>query len=107
MNRTLVFNVKEQIISKDPACGFDEIVSGTAGYLRARFIFLPAWEGFGKIAVFRNDAFVAKECSVILRDDECEVPAEALTWGTFYVSVYGVKGKTIVKTNKAELKTVG
>ena len=106
MDRVLVFNVKEQDISRDPACGFDGIVSGTAGYLRARFVFSSAWEGFGKIAVFRNDAYVAKERPIILRDNECEIPAEALTWGAFYVSVYGVKGKTIVKTNKVEVETV-
>lgn len=73
MKRVLMFKATEQELIKDPSCSFEGIVSGTRGYLRARFSFNKTWNGCARIAVFRK---LLDEYPVVLRDDSCEIPAE-------------------------------
>lgn len=95
--RLLDFKVDAQHISKDPNCDFSKIVAGTSNYLRARFTFSPEWQGCMKAASFWRGG---KEHAVILEDDECDIPAEALTGVTFGVSVTMRRGDSMVPTNR-------
>jgi hypothetical protein len=95
--RLLNFNVDAQHISKDPNCDFTKIVAGTSNYLRAHFTFSPEWQDCKKAASFWRSG---KEYAVILKDDECDIPPEALTGVTFGISVTMQRGKSIVPTDR-------
>lgn len=49
--RVLSFIVEDQMIRKDPACDFTNLISGTGGYLKARFVFNQEWRGYTTIAI--------------------------------------------------------
>ena len=95
--RLLSFNVNAQQISKDPECDFNGIVSGTSNYLRAHFTFSPEWHDCKKAASFWRSG---KEHAVILENDECDIPAEALTGITYGVTVTGQRGTYRITTNR-------
>lgn len=88
MKRSLCFKVNEQTLQKDPLCSFDEIVSGTNGYLKAKFTFNRAWANCAKVAVFRK---LLVDYPVVLIGDSCDIPSEALDWDYFSVRVVGRK----------------
>lgn len=50
-----------------------------------------------------------REYPVILKNNQCEIPTEALTWDYFSVSVTGVKdnGKYIITTGKTKVSQRG
>lgn len=74
--RILDFIASGQALKQDPACDFTGIVAGSRGYLRARFCFSKEWSGCKKVAVFSSKG---QDYPVPLKDNICEIPAEALT----------------------------
>ena len=104
--RTLKFIVEGQHIEKDPTCDFERLVPGTEGYLQAKFSFSEEWNGCGKIAEFRLHA-TAEPVSVKLVRDACMIPAEALVWKSFKVSVIGIRAGFRIQTNMVEVKQNG
>lgn len=100
--RILEFIVEEQILSKDKNCDFSNIISGTKGYLKARFKFSKSWQGYGKVAVFVN---LFEEYPVVVKpDNTCEIPPEALTSSKFEVYVAGIKGKGKLTSSSVEIR---
>lgn len=99
--RIISFKVEEQTISKDARCNFSGIVSGTKGYLKAKFKFNSTWNGFATVAVFRK---LLTEYPVPIINGVCEIPAEALDHDKFYVRVVGRKksGEQLT-TNEVEI----
>ena len=95
--RLLKFNINAQHISKDPDCDFSKIVAGTRNYLRAHFTFSPEWQDCVKVASFWR---AGKEYAVIIRDNECDIPPEALTGITFSVTVTGQKEQYRITTDR-------
>lgn len=104
--RVLRFIVNNQRIYPDPKCDFSGLVKGTTGYLKALFIFSPEWNGCKTAASFWR---MEREYPVILKNNQCEIPPEALTWDYFSVSVTGVKdnGKYIITTGKTKVSQRG
>lgn len=99
--RTLKFIVSGQKIEKDPSCDFCGLVAGTSGYLQAEFAFDFEWKGCVKAASFWR---LGKEYGAILKDNRCMIPAEALTWWYFGVSVTGKrKDGYKITTNRIEV----
>lgn len=99
--RLLEFNVNAQKIEKAPDCNFDDIVAGTSGYLKARFTFSSEWEKCVKVAQFWR---ASEEYAVLIKDNMCEIPPEALTGATFRVSVIGQRGDYRIPTNKVLIR---
>ena len=95
--RLLKVNVDAQHIQKDPNCDFSGIVAGSKDYLRAHFTFSPEWQDCIIVACFWRGT---KEYAVILNNNECMIPEEALVGPTFRVSVVGQNGATRVPTDK-------
>lgn len=95
--RLLNFIVNGQHISKDPDCDFTKIVAGTSNYLKAHFTFSPEWQDCKKAASFWRGS---KEHAVLLEDDMCDIPPEALTGITFGVSATMLYGNSTVPTNR-------
>ena len=101
--RTLKFIVTGQQIKKDPSCDFSGLVAGTTGYLRAEFSFSADWNGCRKAASFWK---CGKEYPAILKDNACVIPAEALTWDKFQVSVTGVKHGYVIATDQIRVDQI-
>ena len=99
--RLLYFNVNAQKIEKDPNCDFTKLVSGTSGYLKAHFTFSSEWEGCVKIARFWRGK---QEHAVLLQNDECDIPTEALVGSTFRVSVLGQREDYRITTNEIPIR---
>lgn len=87
--RTLEFVVKRQSIKKSSSCDFSGLVSGTEGYLRAKFLFSNEWDEFNKIAIFK----MLQEIRMVKIDryGECEIPYDILKTSSFSVGVIGEK----------------
>lgn len=99
--RSLKFIVNAQTIAKDPTCDFSKIVAGSKGYLKAQFTFSKEWQDCILAASFwRGD----KEYAVLINNNECDIPSEALTGATFKVSVTGKKGDYRIPTNKVSVR---
>lgn len=84
--RVLEFKADGQTLTQAPGCDFTGIVAGSHGYLRARFRFSQEWAGCKKVAVFTCRG---KDYPVGLRDNMCEIPAEALKASAVQVYVIG------------------
>ena len=95
--RLLNFIVNGQHISKDPNCDFSKIVAGSSNYLKAHFTFSPEWHDCKKAASFWRGG---KEHAVLLKNDMCDIPPEALTGLTFGVSVTMQSGNLKVPTDR-------
>lgn len=95
--RLLNFDVNAQYVSKDPSCDFTKLVAGTRNYLRAHFTFSPEWRDCVKVASFWRSG---KEHAVLIKNDTCDIPPEALVGSTFRVSVTGQRGDYRITTNK-------
>lgn len=104
--RVLEFIVDGQILTKNPSCDFENIVSGTEGYLQAHFSFSPEWNGFVKAASFWRGN---RECTPQLLEDgyTCVISADALTGSSFGVSIVGKKGTQVISTDRVEVKQKG
>lgn len=98
--RILKFQVETQQINKAPGCDFTGIVSGTEGYLLAQFDFTSEWNGCKKAAAFYS---LGKEYGAAIVNGVCEIPAEALLWTEFEVSVVGIKEGYRITTNKCKV----
>lgn len=99
--RTLGFIVDGQAITRDPCCDFSHIVAGTSNYLKASFTFSQEW----------SDCIVAasfwvgdKEYAALLKDNECIIPAEALTTNVFHVSVAGKRNTYFITSDKTYVR---
>lgn len=100
--RTLEFNVEAQRLTKKVDCDFENIVSGSIGYLKAVFYFSDEWRDCIKAASFWLNG---QEYSILLDgDDACVIPSEALTGNHFLVSVTGVKPGYKIKSTKIKIR---
>nr|DAV21390.1 MAG TPA: hypothetical protein [Caudoviricetes sp.] len=104
--RILKFIVNKQKIRPDPTCDFSGLIKGTSGYLKASFSFSPEWNGCNIAASFWR---MEKEYPVLLKNGQCEIPSEALTWDYFSVSVIGMKcdGRYVITTDKTKISQKG
>ena len=99
--RVLEFIVKGQKLTKNPLCDFENLVSGTKGYLKAQFTFSEEWSDCILIArFFRGD----EEHAVQIINNTCEIPPEALTGMTFRVSVLGQRNDYQIRTNQVVVR---
>lgn len=104
MKRFLDFRLKEQKLEKSPSCSFDGIVSGSKGYLRARFSFSKEWSGCACVAVFRK---LLDEENVVLHNGECEIPPSILDYDKFYVRIVGRNSSGAqLTTNEVEVTQI-
>lgn len=94
--RVLDFIVSGQTLTKDPLCDFTGIAAGSRGYLYARFRFSKDWAGCKKAAVFTCNG---KDYPVGLKDNMCEIPADALTGRAVQVYVVGRCGGCNIPTS--------
>lgn len=100
--RLLKFNVNSQRISKDPECDFSNLVSGTSGYVRAKFNFSSEWDGYNKTARFfrgHNEHTVPLDSN-----NECYIPTEVLTGQSFRVGVIMRRGTSRIPTNQINVR---
>ena len=105
--RTLVFNVKGQMIEKSPSCDFSGLVAGTDGYLKAKFLFSEDWNGFAKVGAFLSKDDKEFPPCVISKDGECNIPKEALMYHEFKVKVYGKRDGVTITTRPITIKQYG
>ena len=100
--RTLEYIVKGQRLLR--AGDHGSLVAGTEGYLRAHFTFDESWDDCAKVVSFYNND---EEHAVILKDDACDIPKEALTGSSFKVAVEGRrKNYRILSTKITETQRV-
>lgn len=105
--RTLVFNVKNQIIQRDSSCDFSGLVAETTGYLRAKFTFSEDWVGCAKVAgFFLKDGTEFPPC-VLSEDNSCFIPSEILKYHEFSIKVYGKKNGYLITTRPITIKQYG
>lgn len=95
--RTLIFDVIGQTLKKSDSCDFSGIISGTSGYLVARFNFSLEWYGCKIAASFWENG---EEYAVPVINDECTIPAEALSGSRFEVSLTGINDKYKITSNR-------
>ena len=100
MKRMLKFIIDGQTIRKDPACSFDGIHRGTAGYLHAQFFFSGEWAGCKKAASFYS---VGKEYAMPVIGSQCEIPEEVLKYQRWEVSVTGMRPGFKITTGKEKV----
>jgi hypothetical protein len=105
--RILRFIVNDQIIEKDPSCSFENLVPGSDKYIKAKFTFSPAWDGFTKVVSFRSMLGNEFEPQFLQDGTTCLIPAEALKRRAFKIQVLGQKGPTTVTTNKLVVEQKG
>lgn len=105
--RTLVFNVKNQIIEREPSCDFSGLVAGTSGYLEAKFVFSEAWDNCAKVAGFfdKNDKELPP--CVVKNDNTCEIPDEVLKHHEFKIRLYGKRKDYTITTHPITIKQYG
>lgn len=101
--RTLEFEVRGQKLERKKSCRWENIVAGSVNYLRVKFYFYGnEWTDYDKAASFFADG---KEVGVLLdNNDSCVIPAVVLTGPEFSVSVSGIKGNNIIKTNRVTVE---
>ena len=105
--RTLVFNVKNQIIQRDNSCDFSGLVAGTTGYLRAKFTFSEDWVGCAKVAgFFLKDGTEFSPC-VLDSDNSCIIPEDILKYHEFNIRLYGKKNGYVITTRPISIKQYG
>lgn len=78
----------------------DGIVAGSQNYLQAVFEFSDEWNNCIKIASFWSKN---KEYPVLVRNDKCMIPDEALTERYFKVSVLGQRGDYRITSDKIKI----
>lgn len=98
--RELQFLIRQQNIRKNPGCDFSGLVSGTEGYLQARFLCSEEWNGCAVAAVFSS---VDGTEAVPVVNGECAVPKKILKKKRWWVYVVGVKDNYRITTNKVEV----
>ena len=98
--RLLKFNVKSQLIMKDPDCDFSGLVAGTKNYLKAYFTFSSEWDNCILIASFWRGS---KEYAVVIENNCCCIPEEVLVGSTFSISITGQNNGYRITTNKVSV----
>lgn len=102
--RILEFIADGQHLEKSPNCDFKGIVKDTKGYLRAKFYFKNGYCNCGKMAIFKKGY---EEFPVKLKDNECDIPEQALSGDTFEVYVIGVMQGYRIRTNEVKVMQYG
>ena len=105
--RILEFNVNKQRLTKQKVCDFSGLVSGSVGYLKAKFDFShDDWEPCTiKIARFWFDD--NEHAAYLDENGCCEIPPEVLTGERFSVSVLGAAPGYKIETNKIKIVQEG
>lgn len=88
--RTLEFQVDKQRLLKDKNCDFSRIVSGSVGYLKAKFQFSSEWDGCKKAASFwvGNQEI---DAALLDSNNECFISALVTGERKFKISVTGTR----------------
>lgn len=106
--RILEFDVGQQRLMKNKNCDFSGLVSGTEGYLYAKFNFSNDWDGCKKIVSFWTvdvESLQTNEYAVYLDDDDsCAIVPEVLLLERFYISIIGTKPGYKITTNKLRIE---
>lgn len=102
--RALKFIVNGQSLQKDPNCDFSGIIRGSKGYLVAEFSFDSSWKGCTIAASFWH---FDKECAVLVQNNRCMIPDEALEGFSVGVTLRGVKKRYSISTNKTVFEQGG
>lgn len=97
--RILKFKVSKQVLESDG--DFNDLVSGTKGYLSAQFTFSEEWDDCTKVASFFDRKGV--EHARYVKECMCEIPPEALTDRYFRLKVVGAKKDYRITTNKLKI----
>lgn len=97
--RELNFSVKEQTLTK--AGNFDNIISGTIGYLVCKFDFSEEWDKFEKVAIFKTGK---QETRMSIVDGKCSIPSNVTLKKYFNIELVGRSGKTQITTNKVVIR---
>lgn len=105
--RTLVFNVKNQIIERDASCDFSGLVAGTDGYLAAKFLLSDDWDNCAKVAGFFSKYDEEFPPCVLDKNDTCKIPKEALEHHEFKIKLYGKREGYTITTNTITIKQHG
>lgn len=97
--RTLEFVVTGQTLEQKPDCDFSGLVSGSDGYIYAKFYFSEDWSGCSKTVEFSsgNHDYPSQ---MLNRSDECKIPQEALARTIFRIQVIGKKSNLKLTTNR-------
>lgn len=84
----------------------ERVVSDSIKYLKVKFCFDSSWEGYAKTALFCAEGGTAlgvtllKGNNLYLGDDVCYVPQEVIKAPRFSLSVFGVKGESLITSEK-------
>ena len=105
--RVLRFIVDGQLIKKDPACNFDNLVPGTEGFVQANFTFSKEWEGCAKVVAFYSPLGREYPPRVLADGKTCIIPDEALQKRKFKMQVIGKKSDFKITTNKVTVSQIG
>lgn len=102
--RVLKFIVNGQSLQRDPNCDFSGIIRGSKGYLVAEFSFDSSWKGCTIAASFWH---FGKEYAVLVQNNKCIIPDEALEGFSVGVTLRGIKKGYSISTNKAVFEQGG
>lgn len=97
--RTMEFVVTGQTLEEKSDCDFSGFVSGSDGYIYAKFYFSEDWSGCSKTVEFSsgNHNYPSQ---MLNRSDECKIPQEALARTIFRIQVIGKKSNLKLITNR-------
>ena len=104
--RELSFIVDGQILKKDPSCNFDDLIPGTYGYLKAKFMFSSAWDGCAKVVGFYSGSLEYTPM-VIDESDTCLFPEDVLKRKSFSIQIFGQRKDFKISTNKVYINQNG
>ena len=105
--RTLEFEVRGQKLERKKSCRWENIVAGSVNYLRVKFYFYGnEWTDYDKaVSFFADGSGGLKEDGVLLdNNDSCVIPARILIGPEFSLSVSGIKGNNMIKTNRVTVE---
>ena len=105
--RTLVFNVKNQIIEREPSCDFSGLVAGTSGYLEAKFVLSNDWDNCAKVAGFFSKDDKELPPRALDKENKCEIPEEVLKYHEFTIRLYGKRNGYKITTRPITIKQYG
>lgn len=92
---------------------YDEVVSDSVEYLKVKFEYSDDWTGYTKTAVFTNEA-LDKSVAVVMEEgsplyiaeNTCLVPYEVIKAPEFRVSVFGIKGESLITASAGYVEVV-
>ena len=88
---------------------FSNIVKGSKGYLRCRFVFSDEWKNITVIATFSNKekeyaTFVKKSMVDLSYDGVCDIPDDILTDTVFTLHLVGVDKRNNYKIKSTDFE---